>query len=103
MQAIARQREGIFFNETYRIIRPDGSQRWVWGRTFPITDVSGEVYRIVALVEDITGRKLAEDENERLITELESFAETVAHDLKNPLTMLMGYTDLIQQSLAADR
>ncbi len=99
MQAIEKQREGIFFNEIYRIIRPDGSMRWVRGRTFPITNESGEVYRMVALVEDITARKQAEDESERLITELEAFAETVAHDLKNPLTMVMGYSDLLQQSL----
>ena len=30
--------------------------------------------------------------------ELDAFAHTVAHDLKNPLTSLLGYTDLLQTS-----
>jgi PAS domain S-box-containing protein len=45
----------------YRIIRPDGSFRWVLARSFPVRDDRGEVYRIAGLAADITERKEAEE------------------------------------------
>jgi diguanylate cyclase (GGDEF)-like protein/PAS domain S-box-containing protein len=44
----------------YRIVRPDGSVRWISSRRFPIRNASGEVYRIAGIADDITERKLAE-------------------------------------------
>ena len=44
----------------YRIIRPDGTSRWVWDRGFPIRDESGQVVRIAGIAEDITERKRVE-------------------------------------------
>ena len=48
------------YDEEYRIIRPDGSMRWIRDRGFPIRDKFGEPYRTVGIAEDITNRKLAE-------------------------------------------
>ncbi len=48
------------YDEEYRILRPDGSVRWIWDRAFPIRDDSGVVYRIVGLAEDITDHKQVE-------------------------------------------
>lgn len=44
----------------YRIHRPDGSMRWLCERAFPVKNQAGKVYRIGAIVEDITDRKMAE-------------------------------------------
>lgn len=41
----------------YRILRPDGSVRWILARSFPIRDEAGEFYRIAGVSEDITERK----------------------------------------------
>ena len=49
------------YDETYRIIRPDGSIRWIQDRAFPIYDDSGNNYRIVGIADDITNRKEALD------------------------------------------
>ncbi len=40
----------------------------------------------------------AYEELERLVSELDAFADTVAHDLKNPLGLIIGYMDLIMIS-----
>lgn len=48
------------YDEEYRIVRPDGSVRWIRDRGFPIRDASGYPYRVVGIAEDITDRKLAE-------------------------------------------
>jgi diguanylate cyclase (GGDEF)-like protein/PAS domain S-box-containing protein len=45
----------------YRVIRPDGSPRWVWSRAFPIQNEHGKIYRIAGIAEDITERKVAEE------------------------------------------
>ncbi|HEX7092031.1 MAG TPA: PAS domain S-box protein [Nitrospiraceae bacterium] len=42
------------YDEQYRILRPDGSLRWISDRAFPIRDSSGVVYRIVGVAGDIT-------------------------------------------------
>ena len=49
------------YDEIYRVIRPDGSIRWVQDRAFPIRDAAGNVYRIVGIADDITKRKQAWD------------------------------------------
>ncbi len=49
------------YDEQYRILRPDGSIRWICDRAFPIRDSSGVVYRIVGFAEDITGRKRTQE------------------------------------------
>ncbi|NEO26952.1 MAG: PAS domain-containing protein, partial [Kamptonema sp. SIO4C4] len=53
------------FDEEYRIMRPDGSVRWIRDRGFPITDDQGQVYRVAGIAEDITERKQAELERDR--------------------------------------
>jgi diguanylate cyclase (GGDEF)-like protein/PAS domain S-box-containing protein len=50
----------------YRIVRPDGTIRWIWARGFPIRNEAGQIYRVAGLAEDITERKLAQDKIRRL-------------------------------------
>jgi PAS domain S-box-containing protein len=45
----------------YRIVRPDGSIRWLSDRGFAIKDKEGNVIRITGIAEDFTKRKLAEE------------------------------------------
>jgi PAS domain S-box-containing protein len=47
-------------DHTFRIIRPDGSLRWIRGRAFPVRDESGNLIRVAGIAEDITERKQAE-------------------------------------------
>jgi PAS domain S-box-containing protein len=49
------------FDIEFRLIRPDGSMRWIRDRGFPIQDQSGRIYRIAGIANDITERKLAEE------------------------------------------
>jgi diguanylate cyclase (GGDEF)-like protein/PAS domain S-box-containing protein len=56
----ARKMTGDYDLE-YRVIRPDGSIRWVWDKAFPVHNKAGEVYRVAAISKDITERKLAEE------------------------------------------
>jgi PAS domain S-box-containing protein len=54
LQAMGVQQASGEYNQKYRIVRPDGTLRWIRDRTFPIRDGSGKVIRIVGIAEDIT-------------------------------------------------
>ena len=74
--ALTKQISGQY-DEVYRIVRPDGSPRWIHDRAFPIRDDSGEVYRVVGIAEDITERKLAETHLAMLVHAVESTGEMI--------------------------
>ncbi|MCT7977525.1 PAS domain S-box protein [Laspinema olomoucense] len=61
----------------YRIIRTDGSIRTIQARTRLIYDANGQAIRMDGIVTDITDRKEAEKERERLITILEATPDFV--------------------------
>jgi PAS domain S-box-containing protein len=52
--AAARHRAGTPTDERYRVIRPDGSMRWIRDRAFPVPEPTGPIKRIVGVAEDIT-------------------------------------------------
>ncbi len=93
-----------------RLIELEGLRRD--GREFPLAvsisswEAGGERF-FGAIIRDITERKQAEETLQRYAAELEiqnaeldAFAHTVAHDLKNPLTAIIGYSALLQAKLA---
>lgn len=61
----------------YRVIRPDGSIRWVHDTAFPVKDASGGVYRVTGIAKDITDRKLVEEALRRTNNDL-AVAQRVA-------------------------
>ncbi|MBW1781524.1 MAG: PAS domain S-box protein [Deltaproteobacteria bacterium] len=62
----------------YRVVRSDGSLRWISARAYPVYDENNRVVRIAGIAEDITGLKRVEEtlvrrsEFERLISEISS-------------------------------
>lgn len=52
--------EGREFDLEYRIVRPDGSYRWIWDRGFPILNETGQLERRGGIAKDITHRKETE-------------------------------------------
>ena len=49
------------YDEVFRVIRRDGTVRWVRDRAFPIRDAQGRVYRIAGIAEDITDIRESEE------------------------------------------
>ena len=64
--ALERQGRGEPTDVEYRILRPDGSLRWIRDRSFPIQEVPGQVSHVASVADDITERKQAEQAQGRL-------------------------------------
>jgi PAS domain S-box-containing protein len=83
------RRQSIDFE--LRFLRRDGSCAWGHASVACVTDVASSPQYGITLVQDISERKAAE---ERLLIanrELDAFVHTVSHDLRSPLTPILGY------------
>lgn len=92
---------GGFFNEEYRIVREDGEIRWIHDKGFPVYNDEGDLYRLAGLAEDITERKVAEENNKRQQEELARLSRyisigelgtSLAHEISQPLTSIICYS-----------
>jgi len=99
LAAITVKMAGGRYNEEYRIIRPDGSVRWILDRGFPVQGENPGSNRIVGIAEDITERKQAEEKFLR-VQRLETIGKLtggIAHDLNNILGPIMMSVPLLRQ------
>jgi PAS domain S-box-containing protein len=66
------------FAHEYRILRPDGTVRWIADSGFPVREPTGEVRRYVGIARDITERKRAETEIRHRL-EVERLVAGISH------------------------
>jgi two-component system cell cycle sensor histidine kinase/response regulator CckA len=102
--AAAKQRVGGY-DETYRIVRPDGTVRWIRNQAFPVKPVSGPVRRIVGVAEDVTEQKNLHEQFLRAqrLDSIGMLAAGIAHDLNNVLAPVGMVSTLLSTRLTESR
>ncbi|MBT3208856.1 MAG: PAS domain S-box protein [Bacteroidetes bacterium] len=82
--------------------KKNGESFWESASISPIFDSQNNIINYVKVAENITDRKKAEEEIRQQNNELQerneelnSFSHTVAHDLKNPLGSILGFSNLL--------
>ena len=90
-------RAGKDFAQEFRIVLPDGNVRYIQAVGHPVSNASGEVTEVLGTHIDITERKRAEQERERLrqleadlahmnrVTMLGELASSLAHEINQPI------------------
>ncbi len=104
-RAFAEQMLQGQFDEEYRFIRSDGATRWLRDRAFPVTDDTGQVYRVVGVTQDVTQRRLLEDRlrasSDRAGYRL--FLSDALRPLTDPEAVKIEATRLLRDRLEAER
>ena len=87
------QLSGAASETEYRIIRPDGSIRWICDRGYPVRNEEGLIKYFTGVAEDITEKKQAEEEKRAIhaklvqtnkMTSLGFLVSGLAHEVNNP-------------------
>ena len=105
VSAAFKKQEHGDYDEEYRIVRPDGSIRWIRDRVFPVHNNQGRVYRLAGIAEDITERKQAEAELRRQTLQRQLFAEItlkIRQSLQLEVILQTTVTE-VQRILQVDR
>ena len=87
-----RRGEALSCSMEKRYIRKNGETVWVNMTSSVIHDDRGQPLYLVAMIEDITRRKAAEEFREQ-------YVHTISHDLRAPLTIIRGHARMLQRAL----
>jgi PAS domain S-box-containing protein len=86
------------YEATYRILRPDKTERWIHDKGFPARNAAGEIHRIVGTAQDITERRVLEEQfrQAQKMESLGQLAGGIAHDFNNILSAMVGNIYLVK-------
>lgn len=95
--------QGLFNQYELQIKRKNGDTIWVLVTGAPYTDSDGTVMGTIAIITNITDRKITELKLKDSNNELDAFVYKASHDLKGPLASIIGLTNIAKDEIRDER
>jgi PAS domain S-box-containing protein len=95
---LERPDEGTHFDVEFRIVLPDGAIKYIRSTGHPVRNISGDLLEYVGTSIDVTERKRADEERERLrqvqadlahlsrVTTMGELTASLAHEIRQPIS-----------------
>ena len=100
---------GAPFSLDFRVVWPDGSIHWTHGAGRLLRDEDGRPVSMLGTGQDITERHRLEEQRDQLLIEerragefRESFIDVISHELRTPITTILGLTQILARPGRAD-
>ena len=103
-ESLGRHGGGISRLDECRCWRKDGTEMWAVVSAIPLADAAGAPRGTIAVVMDVTHRKRAEAAEREAATlrSVASLATAAAHEINNPLTVILGALEMLERRGGVD-
>jgi PAS domain S-box-containing protein len=97
------------FELDFRVVWPDGAVHWTHGAGRLFRDDTGRPIRMIGTGQDITDRRRLIEDRDRLLDDerragafREAFVDVISHELRTPITTIMGLAQILARPGRAD-
>jgi PAS domain S-box-containing protein len=107
VMAVLRAGQRVDLTHGSLLVKRDGSRRPVTGSAAPLVGQQGRISGMILVIRDFQEQQAQAALRERIDElgernrDLDAFGQAVAHDLRNPLSLVLGYAELLQNNLAS--